>query len=83
MPRRPEPGQRLTILRAGLNRKNSVNVTAMDQISALAPPARPHPIRAALSRTQSQPAARRDDGDVKLFVVSFTAFFICFYTFFL
>ena len=44
------------------------------------PARRGHPIRAALV---APPRASRDDGDLKLFVLSFTAFFICFYTFLL
>lgn len=41
-----------------------------------------HPFRATLSRVASPPVTS-EDSDLKLFVVSFTAFFICFYTFFL
>lgn len=43
---------------------------------------RRHPFRATLPRLPSVPV-RSDDSDLKLFTVSFTAFFICFYTFFL
>lgn len=41
-----------------------------------------HPFRAELAeRTGRRPRPlRRDDGDLKLFVLSFTAFFICIYT---
>lgn len=41
-----------------------------------------HPFRAELiERTGRRPRPlRRDDGDLKLFVLSFTAFFICIYT---
>lgn len=46
----------------------------------LNPARRGHPIRAALAAPR-EPHASRDDGDLKLFVLSFTAFFICFYTF--
>jgi hypothetical protein len=40
-----------------------------------------HPLRRALISPQAMPSARSDDRDWKLFVLSFTAFFICFYTF--
>jgi len=46
----------------------------------LNPARRGHPIRAALA-APSESHVSRDDGDLKLFVLSFTAFFICFYTF--
>lgn len=41
-----------------------------------------HPFRATLPRPTSVPVPN-PDSDLKLFTVSFTAFFICFYTFFL
>ena len=41
-----------------------------------------HPFRASLPRLVSVPVTS-EDSDLKLFVVSFTAFFICFYTFIL
>ena len=41
---------------------------------------RGHPIRAALAAPRPVRVSK-DDGDLKLFVLSFTAFFICFYTF--
>jgi hypothetical protein len=40
-----------------------------------------HPIRIAVRQAAALERKRRDDGDVKLFVLSFTAFFVCFYTF--
>lgn len=44
-----------------------------------------HPFRRALppaaTRLPDAPAARDEDNDLKLFVLSFTAFFVCFYTF--
>jgi hypothetical protein len=40
-----------------------------------------HPLRSALVAPMPAPKARNDDRDWKLFVLSFTAFFICFYTF--
>lgn len=45
-----------------------------------------HPLRRRLRLTRSDRAANRrraEDNDVKLFVLSFTAFFVCFYTFLL
>ncbi len=50
---------------------------------ALAGPTRPHPFRQSVARARVLERKRRDDGDLKLFALSFTAFFICFYTFFL
>ncbi|OWK32774.1 hypothetical protein SPMU_11160 [Sphingomonas mucosissima] len=41
-------------------------------------PAR-HPIRRMIVQTSAKPN-RSDDQDLKLFVLSFTAFFVCFYT---
>lgn len=38
-----------------------------------------HPIRRAMVRRDAKPS-RSDDQDLKLFVLSFTAFFVCFYT---
>ncbi|MEI9928919.1 MAG: hypothetical protein WDN44_16065 [Sphingomonas sp.] len=48
---------------------------------ALAGPPRRHPFRQSVARARVLERKRRDDGDVKLFLLSFTAFFICFYTF--
>jgi hypothetical protein len=45
-----------------------------------------HPLRQQLGLTRADRAAnakRAEDSDVKLFVLSFTAFFVCFYTFLL
>ncbi len=43
-----------------------------------------HPFRRSLARKPAPTArVREEDGDIKLFVLSFTAFFICFYTFLL
>jgi hypothetical protein len=44
---------------------------------------RRHPIRVAVAQARAVERKRRDDGDIKLFVLSFTAFFVCFYTFLL
>ncbi|WP_298669704.1 hypothetical protein [uncultured Sphingomonas sp.] len=40
-----------------------------------------HPFRRILPPPSIAPAPRGDDHDLKLFVLSFTAFFICFWTF--
>ena len=39
-----------------------------------------HPLRRSLPPPVVPPAPRGDDHDLKLFVLSFTAFFVCFYT---
>lgn len=40
-----------------------------------------HPFRQAFAEARIARIRQRDDSDVKLFALSFTAFFICFYTF--
>lgn len=42
---------------------------------------RGHHIREIVRNAQAIERKRRDDSDIKLFVVSFTAFFVCFSTF--
>ena len=49
-------------------------------LALTAPPAR-HPFRRRFVRMQPVGNARSDDQDLKLFALSFTAFFICIYTF--
>jgi len=44
---------------------------------------RGHSIRVAIRQERLAARKARDDSDVKLFLLSFTAFFICFYTFLL
>ncbi len=44
---------------------------------------RSHPFRHRLSGAATVPATAREESDLKLFAVSFTAFFLCFYTFLL
>ncbi|MEP9401836.1 hypothetical protein [Sphingomonas sp. VNH70] len=44
---------------------------------------RSHPFRRRLSPVAAAPERPRDESDLKLFAVSFTAFFLCFYTFLL
>ena len=43
-------------------------------------PAPRHPFRQSFAMTHALEARRSEDTDLKLFVLSFTAFFICFYT---
>ena len=40
-----------------------------------------HPFRQTLVLTRIEQAKARDDSDIKLFALAFSAFFICFYTF--
>lgn len=42
---------------------------------------RRHPFRRHVRRVAAYQQARRDDGDLRLFALSFTAFFVCIYTF--
>ena len=51
-------------------------------LSPTAPAAR-HPFRQALVRTRIEQARTRDDDDIKLFALAFSAFFICFSAFIL
>ena len=44
-------------------------------------PAARHPFRHALAEARIARIRQRDDSDIKLFALSFTAFFVCFYTF--
>ncbi len=53
---------------------------AMNRQLAFDPPAPRHPFRASLP-SAGRVQQRNDDQDLKLFVLSFTAFFICIYTF--
>lgn len=47
----------------------------------IAAPAARHPFRRAVAQARIARTRKRDDSDLKLFALSFTAFFICFYTF--
>lgn len=40
-----------------------------------------HPFRQAVIKGRVKRARIRDESDIKLFMLSFVAFFICFYTF--
>ena len=54
---------------------------AMQRQFALTAPAARHPFRRSFVRVQRVSKGRNDDQDLKLFALSFTAFFICIYTF--
>jgi hypothetical protein len=43
--------------------------------------ARRHPFRRQMRRVAAIERKASDDSDLKLFALSFTAFFVCFYTF--
>ena len=53
----------------------------MERQLALARPSQRHPIRATVHNFRVLERKRRDDGDAKLFLMSFAAFFVCFTTF--
>jgi hypothetical protein len=42
-----------------------------------------HPFRNYVRRVSARNRKTREDGDLKLFALSFSAFFVCFYTFIL
>lgn len=42
-----------------------------------------HPFRQSFRRTRAEVRRRREDSDLRLFALSFAAFFVCFYTFLL
>ncbi len=44
---------------------------------------RRHPFRTALPLVRRSVRKREDESDLKLFLLSYAAFFICFYTFFI
>ena len=49
----------------------------------IADPLRGHPFRATLPVVRATVRKREDDSDLKLFMLSYAAFFVCFYTFLL
>ena len=51
----------------------------MSRTFARRPRGASHPFRRTIA-VQADAVQRNDDGDLKLFVLSFTAFFICIYT---
>ena len=55
----------------------------MEHQPRIAEPFRGHPFRAALPTVRAISQKREDDSDLKLFLLSYAAFFVCFYTFFI
>ncbi len=53
----------------------------MQRTLSLTAPAARHPFRQALVLSRIEQARARDEEDIKLFALAFSAFFICFYTF--
>jgi hypothetical protein len=80
VPRRDVAG--LTTFVTGGKRKHGVNVCAMTRRLVLTNEAAGHAFRRSLPPVVVE-RPRDDDHDWKLFVLSFAAFFTCFYTFFL
>jgi hypothetical protein len=64
----------------GRIRKHGVNRRIMKRPLVLTTESSRHAFRRSLPPPAFPPAPRGDDHDLKLFVLSFTAFFICFYT---
>lgn len=62
---------------------NTVLTVAMDRPAALSGQPRRHPFRSHLRRVAANQQKMRDDRDVRLFALSFAAFFVCFSTFLL
>ena len=80
MPRRDTPV--LTLFAHGRSGKRRVKAFAMTRRLVLTNEAAGHPFRRRLP-PPAVAAARPQDQDWKLFVLSFLAFFTCFYTFLL
>lgn len=55
----------------------------MERQQHIAEASRRHPFRATLPAVRADVRKREDESDIKLFVLSYVAFFTCFYTFFL
>lgn len=55
----------------------------MERLQYLAESDRGHPFRTALPVVRRRARKREDESDLKLFLLSYAAFFVCFYTFFL
>lgn len=53
----------------------------MQRTLTLATPGARHPFRQAVVANRIAQGRARDEQDVRLFVLSFSAFFVCFYTF--
>jgi hypothetical protein len=63
------------------DRKRGVNVGIMQRRLVLTNEAAGHPMRRRLPPPPPVAPVRNQDQDWKLFVLSFVAFFVCFYTF--
>ena len=72
----------VTILRER-NRKRGVNIFMMKRRLVLTNEGAGHPMRRRLPPPRLPRRAADQDHDWKLFVLSFSAFFVCFYTFFI
>jgi hypothetical protein len=79
--KRPISEQCLTKIGCGWNRKQSVNLCIMTRRLVLTSEAAHHPFRRSLPPPVIAAAKRSDDQDLKLFALSFAAFFTCFYSF--
>lgn len=55
----------------------------MERQQTLADSTRGHPFRSALPTVRRAMRKREDESDLKLFLLSYAAFFVCFYTFFI
>lgn len=71
------PTRRLVVKRSG----HPFRQASPRPVAALGRPGAGHPIRRKFPRALAAPMPRDEDGDLKLFVLSFTAFFICIYSF--
>ena len=60
---------------------NEALTCGMQRSLALSAPGARHPFRQAVAAQRIARTRVRDEEDVKLFVLSFSAFFVCFYTF--
>jgi len=73
-------GAYLTIFAAGRISKRRVNICIMTRRLVLTNEAARHPLRRSLPPPVIA-STKNDDQDVKLFLLSFAAFFTCFYSF--
>ncbi len=71
----------LTTFGYGRNRKRRVNLADMTRRLVLTTEAARHPFRRSLPPPAVVAKKRSDDQDLKLFALSFAAFFTCFYSF--
>jgi hypothetical protein len=71
----------LTFFAGRHDRKQRVNVAIMTSRLVLTNEAARHPLRRTLPPPSIAAQRHDDDTDVKLFLLSFAAFFTCFYSF--